>query len=70
MGVKLNNTDEYDNNVTLIKSLYNGANQPHYKNCVTYTQKPTPGWQNKCYLYPIPLKQTILNKNLDQNPEW
>ena len=70
MGVKLNNTDEYDNNVTLIKSLYNGANQPRYKNCVTYTQKPTPGWHNKCYLYPIPLKQTVLNPNLDQNPEW
>jgi hypothetical protein len=70
MGVKINNMDEYDNDETLTKSLYNGADQPRYKNCVTYTQVPTPGWHVKCYLYPIPLKQTVLNPNLDQSPKW
>ncbi|WP_368389563.1 RagB/SusD family nutrient uptake outer membrane protein [Parabacteroides goldsteinii] len=33
-------------------------------------EKPNPGWEDKCYLYPIPLKQTLLNENLVQNPGW
>ena len=28
------------------------------------------GWQEYYYLYPLPLKQLALNKNLEQNPEW
>lgn len=69
VGVKINNIEDYDNE-PLKNSLYNGAEQPRYKNCVTYIDKPNPGWEDKCYLYPIPLKQTVLNPNLDQNPGW
>lgn len=28
------------------------------------------GWQDHYYLYPLPLKQLALNKNLEQNPVW
>lgn len=28
------------------------------------------GWQEHYYLYPLPLKQLVLNKNLEQNPVW
>ena len=27
-------------------------------------------WENKMYLYPIPLSEQILNNNLGQNPGW
>ncbi len=69
VGVKINNIEDYDNEA-LAKSLYNGSEQPRYKNCITYIEKPNPGWTDKCYLYPIPLRQTILNENLEQNPGW
>lgn len=69
VGVKINNIEDY-NSEALANSLYNDAEQPRYKNCVTYIEKPNPGWTDKCYLYPIPLKQTVLNTNLDQNPGW
>ena len=69
VGVKINNIEDY-NSEALAHSLYNGAEQPRYKNCVTYIEKPNPGWTDKCYLYPIPLKQTVLNTNLEQNPGW
>ncbi len=69
VGVKINDVDSY-NNEALKNSLYKGAEQPRYKNCVTYILKPTPGWSDKCYLYPIPIKQITLNQNLVQNPGW
>lgn len=69
VGVKVNNVADYGSDA-LKKVLYTGADQPRYKNCVTYTIKATPGWADKCYLYPIPLKQTILNPNLVQNQGW
>ena len=34
-----------------------------------YFNQPT-GWQQHYYLYPLPLKQLALNKNLKQNPGW
>lgn len=73
VGVKINNLSVYgDEEYTeeLKKVLYKGADLPRYINCVTYINKPSPGWQDKSYLYPIPLKQTILNENLVQNPGW
>ena len=27
-------------------------------------------WEDKMYLYPIPLSEQILNNNLGQNPGW
>ncbi|MEG2066146.1 MAG: RagB/SusD family nutrient uptake outer membrane protein [Tannerellaceae bacterium] len=69
VGVKINNIEDYHSE-PLKNSLYDGADQPRYKNCVTYIDKPKPGWEDKCYLYPIPLKQTLLNTNLVQNPGW
>lgn len=36
---------------------------------VYYFGQPT-GWKEYYYLYPLPLKQIALNKNLKQNPEW
>lgn len=70
VGVKVNDLSIYDNDEDLAKLLYDGSAMPRYKNCVTYIENPTPGWQDKCYLYPIPLKQTVLNTNLVQNPGW
>lgn len=70
VGVKINDLSVYDNDEDLAKLLYDGSAMPRYKNCVTYIENPTPGWQEKCYLYPIPMKQTVLNKNLVQNPGW
>lgn len=71
VGVKINDTSEYGSNAENVeKILYNGADQPRYKNCATYILKPNPGWLDKCYLYPIPVKQTVLNPNLEQNPGW
>lgn len=32
--------------------------------------KPTPGWTNKYYLYPIPINDLSLNENLVQNPGY
>lgn len=69
VGVKINNIEDY-NSEALANSLYNGVGQFRYKNCVTYIEKPNPGWTDKCYLYPIPLKQTVLNPNLVQNLGW
>ncbi len=69
VGVKINNIEDY-NSEALAKSLYKGSEMPRYVNCVTYIEKPNPGWEDKCYLYPIPLKQTLLNENLVQNPGW
>lgn len=54
----------------LIGMRYNGSDNARYKNCATYVEKPTPGWDDKYYLFPIPIKQTTLNENLDQNPGW
>lgn len=36
---------------------------------VYYFAQPV-GWQEHYYLYPLPLKQIALNKNLKQNPGW
>lgn len=36
---------------------------------VYYFEQPS-GWQKHYYLYPLPLKQLALNKNLKQNPDW
>ena len=36
---------------------------------VYYFAQPV-GWQEYYYLYPLPLKQIALNKNLKQNPGW
>jgi len=55
---------------TLKKILYDGSANARYKNCVTYMEKPNPGWADKFYLFPIPLGQTVLNPNLTQNPGW
>ena len=32
--------------------------------------KPTPGWTNKYYLYPIPINDLKLNAHLQQNPGY
>ena len=70
VGVRVNDLSYYDNDPDLTRALYDGVDQSRYKNCVTYTEKPVPGWEDKCYLYPIPLRQTVLNENLIQNPGW
>jgi SusD family. len=71
VGVKINDVSEYGNRAEEVaKILYNGSDIPRYKNCATYILKPNPGWLDKCYLYPIPLKQITLNPNLTQNPGW
>lgn len=31
---------------------------------------PTPGWQDKYYLYPLPIEDLVLNENLKQNPGY
>lgn len=36
---------------------------------VYFFNKPL-GWQEHYYLYPLPLKQLVLNKQLEQNPGW
>ena len=36
---------------------------------VYYYGQPT-GWKDYYYLYPLPLEELALNKNLEQNPEW
>lgn len=38
----------------------------------TYKRKQvqTRVWEDKMYLYPIPVKETYVNKNLTQNPKW
>ncbi|MCC8155662.1 MAG: RagB/SusD family nutrient uptake outer membrane protein [Tannerellaceae bacterium] len=69
VGAKVTNIDDY-NNDSLKGRLYNGEQKSRWKNCLSYIVKPNPGWLEKCYLYPIPLTQTILNPNLGQNPGW
>lgn len=31
---------------------------------------PNPGWQDKYYLYPLPIEDLLLNENLEQNPGY
>lgn len=71
VGVKINDVSEYGDKAENVKNiLYTGAEMPRYKNCATFILKPNPGWEEKCYLYPIPTKQIVLNPNLVQNPGW
>lgn len=68
-GVKILNPQDYENGDVLAGMMYQGTNA-NYENCVTYINKPSVGWENKCYLYPIHLSQLTLNSSLVQNPGW
>lgn len=72
VGVKLEEDLAYyseANQATLDKMKYDGSGNSRYKNCATFMLKPK-GWNDKYYLLPIPLSQTVLNPNLGQNPGW
>lgn len=60
-GVWVSNASADKVNVT------GGANDK--EGYVYYYGQPT-GWKDYYYLYPLPLEELALNKNLEQNPEW
>lgn len=51
----------------VVERIY-GVNKKNDKYCKELVQ--TRIWKNKMYLYPIPRKETFVNENLTQNPEW
>lgn len=60
IGVRVNNSD-YDNKLKILNDASEGY--------VVYFGEPT-GWQERYYLEPIPIKEQVLNPNLEQNPGW
>lgn len=60
VGVKVKNSD-YGNKLKILNDAAEGY--------VVYFGEPT-GWEDRYYLEPIPIKEQVLNPNLEQNPGW
>ncbi|MDH6533516.1 RagB/SusD family nutrient uptake outer membrane protein [Parabacteroides sp. 52] len=66
LGVRVKNAD-YGNKLTLVNGSKEGKDVAEGN--VVYFGEPA-GWLDKYYLEPIPIKEQVLNPNLEQNPGW
>lgn len=66
IGVRVKNSD-YDNKLVLNDGTKEGKDVAEGN--VVYFDEPA-GWLDKYYLEPIPIKEQVLNPNLEQNPGW